>query len=196
MSYKCSVLTGDETGLLKYIRINESNNIITSYGEQSRSRGIIGLDWVERNKISAVLRKNGDFEIWNVYNESNDDDENDNEDKLALTKQIHLESLSQPVGCVTYRTNNSSSVSDKLIAYSNNGTSVIVDLLSLNLDHTMSLNGPISCGTVNSNSSSSKLFAYGGNENDLKIFDINSLKNRYKIFFNNINLFFFYNYFS
>ena len=179
MSYKCSVLTGDETGLLKYIRINESNNIITSYGEQSRSRGIIGLDWVERNKISAVLRKNGDFEIWNVYNESNDDDENDNEDKLALTKQIHLESLSQPVGSVTYRTNNSSSVSDKLIAYSNNGTSVIVDLLSLNLDHTMSLNGPISCGTINSNSSSSKLFAYGGNENDLKIFDINSLKNRY-----------------
>ncbi len=178
MSHHCSILTGDETGLLKYIRINENNNLITSYGEQSRSRGIIGLDWIVRNKTSAVLRTNSNIEIWNVETKSDDNEDSNNEEqhKLTLTRQIHVESLTQPTGCLSYSTNSNSNINDKLISYSNDGTSVIVDLLRLNLDHTMNLKGPISCGNINNNSTSN-LFAYGGNENDLKIFDINSLKN-------------------
>ena len=179
MSYQCSVLTGDETGLLKYIRFNESNNLITSYGEQSRSRAIIGLDWVERNKTSTVLRANAELELWNIESDGDDNEgSNDGEkDRLTLTKQIRLEQLSKPVGCVICKTNNSSSASDKLISYGHDGTSLIIDLLRFKVSHTLNLNGPISCGNINSDGAS-YMFAYGGNENDLKIFDLNSLTNR------------------
>lgn len=178
MSHHCSILTGDETGLLKYICVNENNNSITSYGEQSRSGGIIGLDWVERNKMSVVLRTNSNIEIWNFENKNDDseDSNNDEKHKLTLERQIHVESLTCPAGCLSYSTNGNSNINDKLISYSNDGAAVIVDLLRLNLDHIMNLKGPISCGNINNNSASN-LFAYGGNENDLKIFDINSLTN-------------------
>ena len=57
---------GDENGILKLAKNNSKDDQYTSHGEQSRERGIQGLNWLGSARYFSVLRRDKTVEIWNA----------------------------------------------------------------------------------------------------------------------------------
>jgi hypothetical protein len=188
----CSIITGDETGLLKYV----SGKSYTRFGEQSRELGVIDMRIINTSTSSAhsetkivVLRKNSSLEAWKI-------DEDDHQLKPFDSLIVDVD---QPVGILPV-IDSSDNQNHRVIVYGKDGSiciSRLTDsgLVSINMrasypnnssikayelqsaddmeikKNTISIRSPLSAGA-----SCHGGVVFGGQENDLMLYDVNTFQ--------------------
>jgi ribosome biogenesis protein NSA1 len=144
-----SAITGDETGLIKSVHLLRKQ--VSVYGEQSRRAAVLGLAWTDPDKMFGVARVNS-VELWSVSS-----------DKSLLHRDDA--DLSAHGDCAGVST----AANQTLLAYSSAGHVTSFKTLDGVLDKSSSfaISGPISALVANNS-----IFAAGGNENDLQVWDL------------------------
>lgn len=150
--------TGDETGLLKLVRI--SDDVVKTYGEQNRAKAIVGFSSITRSQF-ALARKDGCLEYWELsYDET---------EAYDLTYLRTTEVGSSSSGVVSlYATDKYDSASS--LVYNEEGSFAIVNHSKSSEVLKSTVKGPISAVS----SCSGGGVAFGGRENDLTFFDSNT----------------------
>jgi ribosome biogenesis protein NSA1 len=158
------ILTGDETGLLKFVAARSKAGI-HSYGQQSRAAAIKGLCWLDyENKQFASFRSNGILDSWKM-----------NGGEVLHQNSVHISNIKDPAGVVHLR--NKVGSRDPLICYGAEGDICLVqvensdeasngDLVFDELS-TLQLKGPLSTCEPFTNG-----LACGGKENDVVLYSL------------------------
>jgi hypothetical protein len=179
-------VVADETGLLKVINLldrnsrrgrnakyddNESNyDIAQCYGEQSRAYSIVGLNRLHESETKfSVLRKDGQLELWEM----------EDEDGSLEIKSFTATSITDSVNSVEFWNDNTSAI----VSFGVSGDVVISKLDEDRSEWTNSVDGSVPESarfSVKSPLSAASTcrdgIAFGGNENDLKMYDIETLQ--------------------
>jgi hypothetical protein len=169
-------IVGDETGLLKVVDVANGRQA-TSYGDQNRSNGIVGLNRVRTgdddvdavSRKMSVLRCDGQLELWELL---------DDEETLAV-KSFLSTSISDSVNSVTFRSGADSCVvtygasGDVAVAKLDEEQSAWIQNEDGSIDESCKFNvkGPLSAAATCSDG-----IAFGGDENDLKIYDLETMQ--------------------
>jgi hypothetical protein len=164
------LITGDETGLLKYIDLHDST--YKCYGIQSRENGIIRIEHLSRS-IFILIRKNGQLELW----------QKDKNELLFQESQFFMDNIIQSARILSNPSADSANTNivfithdghAKVVSFTplsndSNGSyknSFSLDANSFQTVHHLCNLGPLHCVASCVNS-----FAIGGQENDVTIFD-------------------------
>ena len=150
--------TGDETGLLKLVRI--SDDVVKSFGEQNREKAIVGFAPVTRSKF-MLARKDGNVEYWELAY-----DETDGYDLKYLRSTEVGSSSSGVVGLYSSEKYDSSSS----LVFNEEGALSIISHNHTSEVLKSTVKGPISAVS----SCAGGGVAFGGRENDLTFFDSNT----------------------
>jgi ribosome biogenesis protein NSA1 len=212
-----SIITGDETGLIKLSSLNISANddedadeidsskafVYKSDQIQSRLSAVKSMDWINFNIIKnetdsqknlAALRIDGSLDIWSIDPdaiESEDFEENTSNGSVIQLIQSIKTNIENPLGVVTIPTKEGISNNGAILCFGGNG-----DIILANKAKNNNLNDEevISGGSYDSMQSLLKFnrfnvtgplaacdacydaVAFGGVENDLKLYDVNTMK--------------------
>ena len=146
------VITGDETGLLKFIDISKKS--VSVFGNQTRTGAIKGISWIVRDESIAILRANKQTELWNVC-----------DGNLSISSSYSASSFSIPKGLVAMEKHIGSA-----LLYDNEGHVSIAQRDEQNeLHETGSFE---TRGPVDACASCERGAVFGGCENDLQMWDI------------------------
>jgi ribosome biogenesis protein NSA1 len=153
------LITGDETGLLKYVGLRSKRDIVT-YGEQARELAFKGLTWADdTSKQFISIRMNESLDLWSIDN-----------GEIYLNESLQLKSLKNPAGIDRFPGDSNSPV----ICYGADGDISVVQLaLNGNVGEkakelsSFGVKGPLSALQALSDG-----FASGGRENDVSIYDL------------------------
>jgi ribosome biogenesis protein NSA1 len=159
------VFTGDENGLLKVVE--SSNPVYTSYGLQSRSVGVAGMSVCRMyneegvSQAFSALRVDGSAELWQ-YDFS--------ESRMLLDSTVST-GLTNPTGI-------QECPSVGLVAHSEDGKMVVMKKGEDGLEVAASFStaGPVTASACCQGGG----VAIGGRENDLQLYDLNTLKQVWK----------------
>ena len=153
-------ITGDETGLVKLVDF--SSRSYRSHGEQSRSHGVVGMCWVSGGVSGAfaTLRQNSCLALWNL--------------KESDLSQLSVESstdIVDPIG-VAAVARKSTDEASMLVCYGKGGQVALISATEeLNVMTRFDVQGPVShCVTCFGGA------AFGGRDNDLKLYDLTTQK--------------------
>lgn len=158
------ILTGDENGYIKLIYGDQYYR----FGEkQSRSLGVCGLASARdtaylRDARIAVLRQNNTLEMWKMYENG----------MIGMIDSMSL-SLSDPLRILSL------SSSNRFLSFDRYGQVLIhsfnpqANQWEIGQNSTLKFNIP---GPISTGSTTGEIAAFGGNENDLKIYDINTFQ--------------------
>jgi WD40 repeat protein len=177
------VLCGDETGLLKLVNVpldEREDTTVSRFGHQDRSQGVRSLTYCEstgsvhaKTSHVSVLRSNGSLELWDYILQAKEDGEERTLDHIG-TLETDIE---DPMGCMWIP-------QVGVLCYGSVGE---VRLVGISLDNEedgdvfvknqYSIPGPLSAC---SSTCVDNTVAFGGKENDLKLYDLESGKERWK----------------
>lgn len=155
---KTICISGDESGLLKFITLDSGENggaSVSSYGQQSRTESVQSLAWIERDKSFVALRSTGECQLWSC-------------DKTS-------QSMQYMASCDTGLKNSGVTVvrvgdkNETLCCVGSNGD---LSMMTHNLTGDVTkykIHGPISACVT---SPRMDIVSFGGRENDLKQFDV------------------------
>lgn len=146
-------VTGDETGLIKVWDISKSSGATLSFslGEQNRSRGIMGMCWHSSDTSSvAYSTRDGQVSLLDI------------KEKLIVRTERALPVAAQPNGMAFMK--------GKLAIVAKDGTVTLLDD-QLAKAGGFSGNGPVDAVHLHRKFG---MFAMGGKENDLCVYDIAS----------------------
>ena len=159
-------ITGDETGLLKLVNVNDRSSL--AYGSQSRLKSVKALSWFDFEKSFIALRVNSTVEYYDV-------DPSKKGSEISLKKSIDLKDFTSPVGCFSVGSPEDCST----LFFDQSGLTSIVkaptDKVKPKESCRFDANGPISAGATSKNAA-----AFGGRENDVQLWDISTQKNVWK----------------
>lgn len=192
------IITADETGLVKVARLESGECLAVSSGEQARSRAVRAIchnDTFQGHQDSKycgsihVARSGGAVETWDI---SQSDREGISGSSSTLSRRkLVIECSPSPVILESLRTatagnSESSRVltcnTDGQVQLSSVGETEKSDKGDTPVLSTFSIRGPVSAATVlyGSSKSGSASLAAGGQENDLKIWDVNTAQCTWK----------------
>lgn len=164
-------MTGDETGLIKVVDISKREFL--TYGSQDRKSSVEALSWLINGysqKTFAVLRASSNLEAWRYE-----------PGQISMLTSIYLPSVESPLSVSLIEAN-------RVVCVGKTGNVSIVRLNDLSLVSQTSSNqertstnwdivgsfqvkGPVgACATCNGGA------AFGGSENDVVIYDIETQK--------------------
>ncbi|EPY29122.1 ribosome biogenesis protein NSA1 [Strigomonas culicis] len=146
-------VTGDETGLIKIWDISKSSGAVLKYsfGEQKRSRGIMGMCWINSETTSlAYSTQDGFLSLL------------DTKSNILITKK--------KVDRVAALPNSMAFVKGKLVLVEKNGGINFTDETLQNIQ-TVQGNAPVDACHIHRKYS---MIAMGGQENDLCVYDMNA----------------------
>lgn len=147
------VLSFDETGLIKLI--NPETKSVVSYGSQNRQEEIVGVCWLVQDEVFAILRRNGNLDIWRA-----------SLDSLLFCTSLNTE-IVNPTGITVIS-------SDQVICYGEEGVVAFFkidenDIIEVQENLSFLVRGP-STKCLNRNN----IIFFGGKENDIQQWDINT----------------------
>jgi ribosome biogenesis protein NSA1 len=153
------VISGDETGLLKLVDLNA--NVTANFGVQNRDFAVKGLDWSSDNEFASV-RENGIVELWKVEDQ-------------GLSVSVENQSVvKSPLSVQCLRNSD-----QKYLCYNADGLVSVESFLPKLAKNpsTFEVIGPLStCAT----SSDSLRSVFGGRENDVHMYDLNTFQETWK----------------
>ncbi|CAM9484830.1 unnamed protein product [Laminaria digitata] len=187
------IITADETGLIKVVRLESGECLAVSAGEQAREhavRAICHLNTASASTSSSshqedghcgsvhVVRSAGAVETWDM---SQSEREGSNGNACSLTLDgTTVEGPSQPVAIASLPPGSGSSEASRVFTCNADGEVQVVSYAASDrADETpqqarFSIRGPVSAAITASTGAGGLALAAGGRDNDLKAWDINT----------------------